>query len=173
MDAATYASLSATGKVAYAILCAERYALKRKPNTDWTPLFKRIWRVTSGGYWDEWSYEFTEIIPECLLEFPDYESSDVPHTSEDEYENLVALYEGMPESWGRLLEDLNRLVLVLGYDCDDPEGEAAELVVAIEGILAAEGVPLPDEGLAELFPASENRGYGCPFDGRKISHILQ
>lgn len=172
MDKQTYASISATGKVVYAILCVEQYALKQKPNADWTPLFKRIWHVTSGGYWDEWSYEFTEIIPEHLLEFPDYESSDVPHTSKDEYEKLIALYDGMPESWGQLLEDLNRFVLVLGCDCDDPEGEAEKLMPVIEGILTAEGVSLPTEDLAELFPAHENRGYGNPFDGRKISHIL-
>lgn len=172
MDKQIYASISATGKVVYTILCTETYALKQKPQADWTPLFERIWHVTSGGYWDEWSYEFTEIIPECIFEFPDYESSDLSYTSENEYKKLIALYAGMPESWGALLETLDRLVLILGYDCDDPEGEAAELVPAIESILAAEGISLPTEDLVSFFPISENRGYGNPFDGRQISHVL-
>ncbi len=105
MDKQIYASISATGKVVYTILCTETYALKQKPQADWTPLFERIWHVTSGGYWDEWSYEFTEIIPECIFEFPDYESSDLSYTSENEYKKLIALYAGMPESWGGVARD--------------------------------------------------------------------
>lgn len=70
------------------------------------------------------------------------------------------------------LDALNRLVLVLGYDCDDLEREAAELVPAIEGILAAEGISLPTEDPVSFFPISENRGYGNPFNGRQISHVL-
>ena len=66
----------------------------------------------------------------------------------------------------------DRLVLILGYDCDDPEEAAAELVPAIESILAAEGISLPTEDLVSFFPISENRGYGNPFDGRQISHVL-
>lgn len=172
MNQEIYRSLSARGRVAYAILCAENFALDKKPEANWSPLFAKLWEVLSNVYWDEWSWEFTDMIPEYLTEFPNYEESGFEYLTEPVYDKLLKLYEGMPAGWNSLLSDLNRLVLVLGHDCDDPEEEAADLIPAIEDILSTEGVSLPTENLADLFPASENRGYGNPFDGRNISRVL-
>lgn len=172
MDAATYASLSATGKVVYTNLCLENYALTHKPNADWETLFKKTWELTTGVYWDEWAYSFMCMIPEYLTEFPDYESSDFEHLTKQDYEALLKLYEGMPDEWGKILDDLYEIALALGYDCDDPEGRGKKLIKEIEAILVSENIPLPTEDVVALCPSIENRGYGNPFDGRKVSHVL-
>lgn len=173
MDATTYASLSATGKVVYINLCIENYALALKPHADWQVLFEKIWELTSGVYWDEWAYSFLDMIPEYLTEFPDYESSDFEYLSKPVYEKLLKLHEDMPEAWGKLLDNLYEIALVFGYDCDDPEGRGKKLFQEEEEILLSEGVSLPTEDIAALCPASENRGYGNPFDGRKLSRVLK
>lgn len=171
MNKNLFTRLSNRGRVAYVNFCIENYALAHKPNADWQHLFEKIWEVLSNVYWDEWAYQFMEMIPEYLTEFPDYKSSDFDYLTEPLYDELIDLYEGMPEAWDRILDNLYEIALELGYSCADSEGRAQEFIKEIEQILEAENIPLPTEDLVSPFPASERDGYGNPFDGRKISHI--
>lgn len=173
MDDVTFNALSANGKVAYGNLCAEQYALAKKPDEDWSPLFERLWKFTSARYWDKALENYIEILPECIEEFPDYESSDLSNTTEDEYDKLVVLYKGMPEEWNSLLCALELAISELGYSPADSEGLIHDAINEIEGILEKNGISLPSEDLISISPASENRGYGIPFDGRKVSLIIK
>lgn len=172
MNTTLFTSLSNRGRVAYVIFCIENYALSYKPAADWQHLFEKIWEVLSEVYWDEWAYEFMEMIPEYLTEFPSYASSNFDYLSESLYNELIALYKGMPREWNAILHNLYEIVLELGYSCSDSEGHAQNLIKEIEQILQTENISLPIEKLTGLFPSSERNGYGNPFDGRKISHIL-
>lgn len=173
MNNKTFDALSARGKVSYGVLCAELYALAKKPDTDWSPLFERAWKFTSERYWDDSLDAFTEILPECIEEFPDYGSSDLANTSEQDYNKLIALYKDMPAEWNDLLCALQVVICELGYSTKDSEGLIHDSIDEIEGILERNNIPLPTEDLVSTFPASDNRGYGNLFDGRKISHILK
>lgn len=173
MNNDVFLRLSNRGRVAYVNFCIENYALAHKPDADWQHLFEKIWEVLSDVYWDEWAYQFMEMIPEYLTEFPDYEHSDFDYLTEALYRELIVLYEDMPKAWDTILHALYEIALELGYSCGDSEGRAQGFIKEIEGVLEAEGIPLPAEDLVPLFPASERNGYGNPFDGRKISHILK
>ncbi len=50
------------GRMAYAILCVEKYLKEKYPDDAWNELSKLMWSVTSI-YWDEWDNKFIEIIP--------------------------------------------------------------------------------------------------------------
>ena len=66
MQAKNFNEISMNGRMAYLILCVERYVKTKYPDKDWSVLSQWMWDSTSE-YWDEWDSKFMEIIPEFLF----------------------------------------------------------------------------------------------------------
>lgn len=80
-------NVSVLGRVAYAIMCFEKYAVTVYPNVDFSPVAEIMWSIIDGSnYLDESSYRYIEIVPECLFEFKSYEESNFEYLSKEEYD---------------------------------------------------------------------------------------
>lgn len=172
MDIADFNTISMNGRMAYAIICIEKYLLDKFPNDDWSELSKVMWNVTSM-YWDEWDNKFIEIIPEFLFEFNSYAESDFEEISENEYDCFVSLFKGKPSTINTLLFKLHQIQEVYCYSSIPENGkEASQLVIDICAILENDNVSLPDLNTVKFSSFTEKDGWGNKFDGTNLSLIL-
>ena len=138
-------------KIAYAVLCAESYALAQKPEADWKPLFEKLWEAPASApmnRWGEWADDFIEMVPEFLYAGDAYEDGDFYWLSRDLYDVLVPLEADMPTKWNDLLAAIQLAALQYIDGEDDPTGLAEEAYEDIENALLAAHVELPKVDLA-------------------------
>ena len=85
-------NVSVLGRVAYAIMCFEKYAVTVYPNVDFSPVAEVMWSIIDGSnYLDESSYRYIEIVPECLFEFKSYEESNFEYLKKEEYDLFTSI----------------------------------------------------------------------------------
>lgn len=173
-------TISMNGRMAYIILCIEKYLLEMYPEKDWKELSKRMWKATSEA-WDEWMDSFIEIIPQYLFEFDTYEDSDFEELSEEEYKFFIDLYSGVTEGLfddstnkvGYIINTLKLMEEVYCYTSIPGTGEESiDLILQVCEILEEDNVSLPDLDLVEFTSFDERNGWGEKFDGEKMSMIL-
>ena len=138
-------NISMIGRFAYAVMCAEKYALAKYPEKDWRPLFSWMWQGTSD-YFDEWYYRFMEILPEYLYEFNSYKDADFEYLSEEDY-----------NYYSEFLKDID---------------ENMETLLVIPTKISDSDIDLPEIKDVAFSSFEEKNGWGEPFDGTKLSIIL-
>lgn len=169
MNISDFNNISMNGRMAYAILCIEKYLKEKFPDNNWDELSKLMWEVTSI-YWDEWDNKFIEVIPEYLFEFNTYAESGFEEISEEEYNSFVMLLKDKPATVNNLLMSLHRIQEVYCYSSIPDNGkEASQIVLDICGILEQNNVALPDINAVTFSSFSERDGWGNKFDGTKLS----
>lgn len=172
MDKNTFNNISMNGRMAYAILCIEKYLINKYPLDDWKPLSKIMWEVTSS-FWDEWDGKFIEIIPENLFENDSYEESGFEEITEDEYNTFAALLKDKSDELNELLYKLHELQEIYCYSSIPGKGDdASQIVLNICDILERHDIELPDIAKVNFSSFSEKNGWGNNFDGTKLSFIL-
>ena len=78
--------LSIRGRVAYAIMCFERYVTNVYPDKDMSAVAEVMWKIVDDSdYIDNSAYRYMEIIPEYLFEAKDFISSEFDYMTESEY----------------------------------------------------------------------------------------
>lgn len=168
-----FKDISVRGRIAYGTMCAENYILAKRPEQNWSPVFKRIWSFSDAEYWDDWHDTMVDILPECLLEFPDFASSDFEVLAEQDYEEIKPLYEAMPEHWGDILNSI--FAMEEAYAYSTITGSGKESIVALENIiriLESEGIDLPNIDTVSFSLFSEEKGWGMRFDCKPLSKII-
>ena len=172
MNTSDFDNISMNGRMAYAILCIEKFFIAEYPKENWTELSKLMWGATSM-YWDEWDDKFIEIIPQFLFEFKTYEEAAFERITEEEYNSFVALLKDKPAIINQLLMKLQELHEVYCYSSIPGTGnEASNIVLDICAILEQARIPLPDIKAVTFSHFSEKDGWGNDFDGTKLSLIL-
>lgn len=172
MTIADFDKISMNGRMAYSILCVEKYLLDKFPNDDWESLSRLMWEATSS-LWDEWADKFIEIIPEYLFEKPTFLESDFEELTEEEYNEFVLLLKDKPDTVNQLLLKLYELEQVYSYTSIPETGkEASQIVLDICSILEENEIPLPDLSTVQFSSFSEKNGWGNNFEGAAISLIL-
>lgn len=172
MTISDFVNISMNGRMAYLILCVEKYLLSKYPDTDWSILAKWMWKSTSD-YWDEWGNKFIEIIPEYLFEFDSYETSDFEAISKDEYLYFSNLFRDKQDIINELLQKLYDMQEVYIYTSIPGNGnEAIQIVLDMCNLLENENVPLPELSIVSFSSFKEKDGWGENFDGEKLSLIL-
>ena len=174
MDMSIFNNISWRGRVAYAIMCLEKYLTTNDSNKDWSPLSKKLWAVTDGKmFLDEWSDHIVDLLPECFFAFKNYASSDFTYLTEEEYNTFKILYEGLGEDFSQLLEFIHEMEEVYAYTVIDDNGEkSAEVLEDIVKILEKNNISLPDPNIVSFSRFDEKEGRGEPFDGTKLSIVL-
>lgn len=167
-----FKKISMNGRMAYIILCIEKYLLSMYPDTDWSILSDRMWSVTNS-YWDEWDDMFIEIIPEYLFEFDTYDDSNFEILSREDYNYFCELLRDRDSSLNNLLLKLHDLQTIYCYTYIKGDGtEASEIVISASKILADNNIDLPDINAVSFSSFSEKNGWGEMFDGTSLSLIL-
>lgn len=177
IDLNVFLPVSIRGRMAYALLCAEKYMLACFPERDWRPLLRKLWDATSREDIYNW-LDYERILPSDFL----YESQKFGYEEAysylfvEEYDYFVALYEGMKtEERGKgLIRLFDFLFEVFGrpmYSIVYPDDGFEELKTICR-ILEQEGIPLPDPQMVAFSQFPENNGWGERFDGTKLSLLL-
>ncbi len=167
-----FSNISITGRIAYSIMCAEEYAIYKYPNKDWKPLFTWMWKCTSE-YFDEWYYHFSEILPEYLYEFNNYEDAHFEYLSKQDYNFYHALFKDIDKNMEELIVIPADISMIYCYT-EIPENgkESIHLLNKAINILRKNNIRLPNPEKVSFSSFSEKHGWGNQFDGAKLSKIL-
>ena len=168
-----FKDISLRGRIAYGTMCAENYALKHHPERDWTFVFERLWSIAGDIFWDTWSSDVIDILPEYVSDNIAYDPDDYDNLSEAEHERLCAVYRGMPGSWATIMREIVDMEQVYAYTSIPGCGqESLESLRHIVSILSGEGVELPDPQTVSFSSFSERKGRGEPFDPHGLSRVI-
>lgn len=70
-----FEDISIWGRIAFGICCLENYILEHEyPKVKWKVVFEQLWSFPEIEYYDEWCYKLVEYLPECIMEFNEYNS---------------------------------------------------------------------------------------------------
>ena len=168
------------GRMAYVVMCVERYLTEKYPKRDWEPISKIMWESTSKD-WATWSSLYSVYIPDVLLEYDEYSEDEFGGTFDEiTYYRLLDLYEGITDGSEDNPEDevnylLNKpfemAMVYEGTKIGDGE-ESYNIIDETEHILKDNNIQLPDEELVAFSKASERNGWGNYFNGEFLSIIL-
>ena len=168
-----FSNVSLAGRFAYAVMCAENYALTKYPNKDWKPLFTWMWKATND-YFDEWWYRFMEILPEYLYEFDNYQDAQFDYLSEQDYNYYAEFLKDIDKNMERLLEIPGEIAMVYSYTEIPGKGkESIDLLKESIKILENNNIELPDPKEVEFTSFNKKNGWGENFDGTHLSVILK
>ena len=165
--------ISLRGRIAFAIMCAERYVLAKKPGADWSFVFSELWRIADDIHWDDWSDRVIDLLPEYIYELDCYNPDEFSWIDEKGFTTLKELYAGFGEDWANLLQDIVDMEEAYAYTSIPGVGQ--ESISSLEDVLSilakADVAAPPLESVAfSRFP--ERGGRGNPFDKLELSIIL-
>ena len=173
MNKKDFKNISMVGRLAYQLMCAERYFTYKYPNEDFTELFKLLWPVTNGMYFDTFSGYIVEIEPSCMLEFDSYEEQEWMYLTKEQYDIFKPLIQKFDQEDEDFLETLKDQIDVYAYSVVPKDtSESIDIVFDTIKFLKRHNILLPDIKLVEFSTIDQRRGWGDHFDGTKLSIIL-
>ncbi len=173
MNRNDFIDVSMIGRAAYAVMCAEKYAVTKYPDRNWKPLFNWMWELTSD-YFDEWYYRFMEILPEYLYEFDNYKDANFEYLTEEDYDYYSSFLKDIDSNMSSLLEIPAKISMVYCYMPIPGRGnESIDLLLDAARILEENGIEPPDTSAVAFSSFSEKDGWGEPFDGSRLSVVLR
>lgn len=170
----TFKNISLRGRVAFAINCLEKYLSRLDLNLDdWNIVLHKYWSFTDIEYLDDWNEIISEILPDNLLEFDNYQEHGFDNLNEDEFKKLYILYRHIDDS----VMELMRLIFELGsshaYSVIINEGNASlRIVQDILTCMNSHNIGLPSIGIYQSMLIQDNRGWGNKFRGKDYSLLL-
>ncbi len=177
MNIEYFKSISLLGRISYGIMCAEKFALAKNTNQDWTPLFERLWSVTDKNtYWDIWADQLVELLPECLFDSDTYSGEDFEYLTESEFFEMRALYKNMPQEWNTLLKSIHDIEDIYVYTSIPEDGvKSLEFLQKIISILESNAIALPDWNKVKFssFSECDGRGNSFNFKEKQLSEIVK
>ena len=166
--------ISLRGRMAFAIMCAERYALSKKPEGDWEFVFSEFWRIADDIYWDDWADRVIDLLPEYIYELDCYDADEFSWLDEKGFDILKGLYSEMGDDWALLLQDIVDMEEAYAYTSIPGTGqESIKSVDNILGILEKNSLEPPSLDKVKFSSFSERDGRGEPFDKFQLSIILR
>lgn len=173
MNKKDFNNISMNGRLAYQLMCVERYLLTKYPKNDFTKLMQLLWQVTNGMYWDSFSDYVIDLEPSNLFEFDTYEEQEWLRLSKEEYDELIPCMNGLDNIVDDLFETLKEQTFVYAYTVVPKNTkESIDIVFDTIDFLKQDGIELPDIKLVEFSTIDQRNGWGDHFDGTKLSIIL-
>lgn len=177
-----FSNINMYGRVCYLIMCIEKYLVTLWPEKDWTVVAEHLWPWASSENWSDARELSDMIVPEFVLEKPDYAETNVLYDGklpEALYDKLLELYDGITS--GDPDDEINIVIGSLGDfgNCcentsfSEANQPVAELLEQIIGILEHHSIILPDMGVLPDKSADVRGGWGSPFDGKEYSIVMK
>ena len=168
-----FKNISMSGRLAYQLMCAERYFMYKHPNEDFTELFKLLWPVTNDMYWDTFSGYIIELDKSCLFEYQTYEEQRWLYLTKEQYNMFKPLIQKFDQEDEDFMETLKDQAEVYAYTIV-PKNNKESIDIVFESIkyLKKYDIELPDVNLISFSSIEEFNGWGNNFDGTKFSIIL-
>lgn len=169
-----FENISIWGRIAYGICCLENYIVSLNyPKDGWRIVFNKLWTFDKTEYYDEWFYEITEYLPECILEFENYDStSKWGYMDEITFYKLYELYSKTREI--NAINDIMKLIHEICstelYTTAIPPANSSlslikDLLIKVQGL----NILIPDVKLFLEFSINQNNCWGIPMSRESIS----
>ena len=173
MNKKDFENISMNGRLAYQLMCVERYLVSKYPNKDFTKLMELLWQVTNGMYWDTFSGYLIEFNKSCFFEFDTYEEQEWLYVTKEQYELFKNLISELDDNDESILETLKDQAEVYAYTVVPKNTkESIDIVFDTIKFLKQEKIKLPVIKLVEFSTIDQRNGWGDHFDGTKLSIIL-
>ena len=157
-------SVSVAGRIAFIIMCIEKYLVAQYPEKDWTPLAEEMWKF-NDSYWDEWLDSFVDLFPECIDENDSFEE----YTGKYSYDTFRNLYKDLRNNeLNEILDLFNCFMGIYLYTrvCDNTERMFPEVIEEIVSYLTRNNISVPDVEKVAFSDIKQHHGFGDRFDGR-------
>ncbi len=172
-------TISMNGRMAYVIMCVEKYLKSIYPNKDWTLLAEKLWSATSMN-WGDWTEIYSSYIPDVLFQYDNYDEELSFGMTPSEYTKIKKIYAGITEGLEDNPEDEVNFILNKPFEIATVyegttigNGSASlDIINATEALLINHTISLPDYHSVEFSKFTECNGWGDDFDGKKLSIIL-
>ena len=173
-------TVSMNGRMAYVIMCVEAYLTKKYPNKDWSLISQKMWQATSMN-WADWSDMFSSVIPDVLLQYPEYSAEDFGETlTKYEYSVLKELFSGITngieddpsDELNYMLNKTFEMAMVYEGTVIGDGQESFNIIEKAERVLIRNGIALPDYTKVLFSSVNELNGWGNDFDGKFLSVVL-
>lgn len=172
-----YDALSIRGRVAYAIMCFERYVTNKYPNKDMSAVANMMWKIIDDSdYIDNSAYRYMEIIPEYLFEANDFKTSEFEFMTEKEYDYFSAIIPtpDVDADLNTIMHLIYDIAMEYAYTVVELDAsETKEYLKEISAILKDNSINLPEMKNIPKYEWDDTHGWGRPFDGRYLSIILK
>lgn len=171
--------VSMNGRMAYTIMCVEKFLKNVYPDRDWSVVANAMWKATSTN-WGDWPEYYSAYIPCVLFEYEQYDEELAESFDEEVYHKLIELYNGITEGKEEDPSDEVNYMINLPYEMAMVyEGtvigdgkESFEIIKNAEEILQKHNISYPDYHQVLFSTVQELNGWGNDFDGTGLSIIL-
>ena len=169
-----FKNISMNGRLAYQLMCAERYFMYKHPNEDFTELFKLLWPVTNDMYWDTFSDYIIDLKPRYMFEYETYDEQKWFALTKEQYNMFKPLIQKFDQEDEDFMETLKDQAEVYAYTIV-PKNNKESIDIVFESIkyLKKYDIELPDVNLISFSTIFQRDGWGKRFDGTKFSIILK
>jgi hypothetical protein len=168
-----FKNISMNGRLAYQLMCAERFFTTKYPEKDFKELFSLLWQVTNGMYWDTFSGYLIELEKSNFFEFETYEEQSWLYVTKEQYDLFKKLIQEFDDEDEKLLETLKDQTEVYCYTIVPKNThESIDIIFETISLLLKYHIPLPDINLISFSTIDQRHSWGNHFDGTKFSIIL-
>lgn len=172
-----FSNINMHGRVCYLIMCIEKYLVNLWPEKDWSVVLERLWPWVISNDWSAARQLSDMVVPEFILEQPDYEKTNAVYDgklSKELYDKLLELFDGITS--GDPDDEINIVIGSLGEfgnSCENTSFSGAdqpvtELLERIIEILEQHSIVPPEVEVLADKSVNEAGGWGTPFDGKAI-----
>lgn len=174
-------TISMNGRMAYVIMCVEKFLTEKYPDRDWALVSEIMWKATSTN-WGDWPDEYSSIIPDVFLQYEEFDRDELGDSlSETEFNSLKGLYCGITEGveddpsdeLNYMLNKPYEMAMVYEGTVIGDGQESLDIISAAEDVLKKNGITIPDYKKVAFSSSKELNGWGNDFDGRYLSIILR
>ena len=172
--------VSMTGRMAYVVMCIEKYLAAKYPDCDWRTLSRVLWKSTSMN-WGDWAELYSNYIPDVILQYDAYDSDEfADYMDENTFSSIKTLYAGITcgneddssDIVNTLLNLPHEMAMVYEGTTIGDGQESLSIIEHAEAILLSQDIELPDYTKVLFSKTSERNGWGNDFDGSYLSIIL-
>lgn len=167
-------NISIRGRVAFGIMCFERYVRTEYAKRDFAPVCRLMWDIVSDkDYIDASAERYMEVIPEYLYEFDTYEEAEFEFLSAEEFAAMRALVPADDSGLERIMHRIYDVAMEHAYAAVEAPAKASiDYVFEIAEVLEGNGIALPDVDAVKGFSYEVSGGWGAPIDCKGLSIVL-
>ena len=176
-----FGELTLMARIAFAIMCFERYALSIYPNINFKPAAEKMWHIVDGSdYVDEASYKMYEMLPEKLYAADNYDDEPFNYMTREEYSTLIRIMNKNDRNLSVLIDAVFDVAMSYSYTEVEPYApDAFPYLQTITDVLRSHHIDLPDLNLLSEYTAANPRSgrkgdkwMGDYIDGKALSIFL-
>lgn len=162
MNKYDFKNISIRGRVAFAISCLNTYLKTKYPNIDFSSVLDLACKITEDSdYIDSCTEAFTEIIPEYLYEFDNYEDAEFEYLSKEAYESFISIIPKDDADLNLLMHSIRDIAWEYCYVALETNApQTYRYLDSIIDTMNKLSLSLPDIKIFKKYEFSENDGWG-------------